>query len=129
MRRADADPPGPLLVETDRGTWRARAVVNATGTWRKPFWPYYLAFWPYYLGRETFLGRQLHIHYHVSAQEFAGEHVIVLGGVISAVQHLVEISAVTVLRDDVATARSKRTAQGAEGSPSGGLREAPSFAV
>ena len=30
-----------LMVHTDHGTWRARALVNATGTWDKPHWPYY----------------------------------------------------------------------------------------
>jgi cation diffusion facilitator CzcD-associated flavoprotein CzcO len=42
-----------LLVETDRGTWRARALINATGTWTRPFRPSYP-------GQETFRGRQLH---------------------------------------------------------------------
>lgn len=88
VRFADDDPAGVLLVETDRGTWLARAVINATGTWRKPFWPWYP-------GRETFLGRQLHTHDFVSADEFAGQHVVVVGGGISAVQHLVEIGDVT----------------------------------
>lgn len=88
VRRADADPRGLLLVETDCATWQTRAVINATGTWRRPFWPYYP-------GRETFLGRQLHTHDYVSAEELAGRHVVVVGGGISAVQHLVEISEVT----------------------------------
>ncbi|WP_018255823.1 hypothetical protein [Salinispora mooreana] len=30
---------GRLDVRTDAGEWRARALVNATGTWRHPFWP------------------------------------------------------------------------------------------
>ncbi len=28
-----------LLVETDAGTWRTRALINATGTWTRPFRP------------------------------------------------------------------------------------------
>ncbi len=32
---------GGYLVESDRGSWFARAVVNTTGTWRQPFWPIY----------------------------------------------------------------------------------------
>jgi putative flavoprotein involved in K+ transport len=37
VRRAD----GTLLVECDRGVYRARAVISATGTWTKPFIPIY----------------------------------------------------------------------------------------
>ncbi len=36
--RRDGD---ALLVETNRGTWRAKAVVSATGSWRKPYIPDY----------------------------------------------------------------------------------------
>ncbi|MFH5821305.1 NAD(P)-binding domain-containing protein [Georgenia sp. AZ-5] len=85
VRRADDDPAGPLLVETDAGTWSARAVVNATGTWTKPFWPHYA-------GQEAFRGRQLHVAQYVAAEDFAGKHVVVVGGGISAVQLLEEIS-------------------------------------
>ena len=46
---------GRLLVHTDAGSWRTRIVVNATGTWDRPHWPYYP-------GRERFTGRQLHTH-------------------------------------------------------------------
>ena len=84
----DDDPAGLLRVNTDSGTWTARAVINATGTWGRPYWPYYP-------GRETFLGRQLHTADYVSAEELAGQHVVVVGGGISAVQFLEELSHVT----------------------------------
>ncbi|WP_438353160.1 NAD(P)-binding domain-containing protein [Microbacterium sp. CJ88] len=87
VRRADGDPHGRLLVETDRGNWAARFVINATGTWTKPFWPHYP-------GQERFRGRQLHVADYVSADEFAGQRVIVVGAGISAVQLLDEISRV-----------------------------------
>lgn len=87
VRRADDDPWGRLLVDTDRGTWSTRALVNATGTWTKPFWPRYP-------GQEDFAGRQLHVVDYVAAEEFAGQHVVVVGGGISAVQLLVEIAEV-----------------------------------
>ncbi|GGE88521.1 oxidoreductase [Mycetocola zhadangensis] len=86
--RTNDDPHGRLQVESDVGTWCARAVINATGTWTRPFWPLYP-------GQSTFQGRQLHVADYVSANEFAGQHVVVVGGGISAVQLLDEISAVT----------------------------------
>lgn len=77
-----------LVVESSAGTWRARAVVNATGTWDKPFLPYYP-------GRETFRGRQLHSSAYPGKEAFAGKHVVVVGGGASATQQLAEISQVT----------------------------------
>ena len=88
VRRADGDPAGRLLVDSDAGTWSARAVINATGTWTKPFWPRYP-------GQLDFGGRQLHVADYVRAEDFAGQHTIVVGGGISAVQLLDEISQVT----------------------------------
>ncbi|GAA2039412.1 NAD(P)-binding domain-containing protein [Agromyces tropicus] len=85
VRRADDDPHGRLLVETDRGTWAARHVINATGTWTRPFRPYYP-------GVDRFRGRQLHVADYVSADEFAGQRVIIVGAGVSAVQLLDEIS-------------------------------------
>jgi cation diffusion facilitator CzcD-associated flavoprotein CzcO len=76
-----------LLVETDRGNWAAGHVINATGTWSRPFWPYYP-------GRDRFRGRQMHTADYVSAEEFAGKRVIVVGAGVSAVQLLDEISKV-----------------------------------
>jgi cation diffusion facilitator CzcD-associated flavoprotein CzcO len=85
---ADDPPGGGLLVETSHGTWAARAVINATGTWSAPNRPWYP-------GLEAFAGRQLHVAQYASAAQFAGQHVVVVGGGISAVQLLDEISRVT----------------------------------
>src|SRR3954451_24954485 len=79
---------GRFLVRTDSGDWTARALVNASGTWTRPFIPHYP-------GQETFTGRQLHPVDYRSAEEFTGRHVVVVGGGASAVQLLGEISAVT----------------------------------
>jgi cation diffusion facilitator CzcD-associated flavoprotein CzcO len=87
VRREDDNPSGRLRVETTQGNWSTRAVINATGTWTKPFWPMYP-------GRFTFSGRQLHVADYVAAEEFAGQRVLVVGGGISAVQLLDEISQV-----------------------------------
>ncbi|WP_369137143.1 FAD-dependent oxidoreductase [Modestobacter versicolor] len=76
-----------FVLDTSAGSWTARGVLNATGTWTRPFWPAYP-------GRELFRGRQLHAAHYRGAAEFAGQHVVVVGGGTSAVQQLVEISEV-----------------------------------
>lgn len=83
-------PPAPadlLTIETDRGTWTARALINATGTWRHPFIPYYP-------GAGEFRGRQLHMADYRGPAEFAGRHVVVVGGGTSAIHALAEIAEV-----------------------------------
>ncbi|MGQ4332567.1 NAD(P)-binding domain-containing protein [Streptomyces hayashii] len=76
---------GRLLVETSDGTWSARALINATGTWGRPFWPRYP-------GQETFRGRQLHTAQYPGPEAFAGSRVVVVGGGASGTQHLLEIA-------------------------------------
>lgn len=88
VSREDDNPAGRLRIETSAGSWSARAVINATGTWTRPFWPIYP-------GQSSFRGRQLHVADYVAAEEFRGQHVIVVGGGISAVGLLDEISRVT----------------------------------
>ncbi|MFB7372273.1 NAD(P)-binding domain-containing protein [Streptomyces sp. NPDC056222] len=78
---------GRLLVETSEGMYSARALINATGTWDRPFWPRYQ-------GQETFRGRQLHTANYPGPEEFAGQRVIVVGGGASGTQHLMEIAEV-----------------------------------
>ncbi|MFJ2588469.1 NAD(P)-binding domain-containing protein [Streptomyces sp. NPDC087538] len=78
---------GRLLVESSEGTYAARALINATGTWDRPFWPRYP-------GQESFLGRQLHTANYPGPAEFAGQRVVVVGGGASGTQHLMEIAEV-----------------------------------
>jgi len=85
VTRADDDPTGPLLVEAGEVTVAARSVVSATGTWEQPFWPIYP-------GAETYTGRQLHAADYRTPAEFAGQHVVVVGGGNSAAQILAEVS-------------------------------------
>ncbi|MFE6889270.1 NAD(P)-binding domain-containing protein [Streptomyces sp. NPDC057694] len=76
---------GRLLVETSDGVWATRALINATGTWDRPFWPRYP-------GQETFLGRQVHTARYPGPEAFAGQRVVVVGGGASGTQHLMEIA-------------------------------------
>ena len=78
---------GRFEVRTSADSYRTAALVNATGTWNRPFIPWYP-------GIETFRGRQLHTADYNGAAEFAGQHVLVVGGGASAVQLLAEISEV-----------------------------------
>ncbi|WP_343930044.1 NAD(P)-binding domain-containing protein [Tsukamurella strandjordii] len=70
---------------------QARAVINCTGTWDRPFWPTVP-------GAATFAGRQLHAHDYRTAEPFAGKTVAVVGAGITAVQLLLEIAKVAQTR-------------------------------
>ncbi|NED97351.1 NAD(P)/FAD-dependent oxidoreductase [Phytoactinopolyspora alkaliphila] len=76
---------GRLVVETGTAIWTARAVINATGTWTRPYWPYYP-------GSAEFAGRQLHSAEYRGPAEFAGQRVVVVGGGHSATHILSEIA-------------------------------------
>ena len=78
---------GGFELQTSAGVYQAAAIVNATGTWNRPFIPWYP-------GIESFRGRQLHTADYRGAGEFAAQHVVVVGGGASAVQLLAEISEV-----------------------------------
>jgi thioredoxin reductase len=86
VRAVRYGPDERLLVDSDAGRWAARAVINATGTWTRPFWPYYP-------GRESFRGRQLHAADYPGPEPFAGKRVVVVGGGITAIQLLMELAA------------------------------------
>lgn len=87
VERADADPRGELVVSTDHGQIRTRAIINATGTWDHPILPHYP-------GHERFTGRHMHTRDYRGAHELAQLSVGIIGGGISALQHLDEVSAV-----------------------------------
>jgi cation diffusion facilitator CzcD-associated flavoprotein CzcO len=77
-----------LIAATDGGDIAARALINATGTWTRPFWPTVP-------GMRDFAGRQLHTADYPGPEEFAGGRVLVVGGGISALQALMELGPVT----------------------------------
>ncbi len=77
-----------LVVHAGDRRWRTRTLVNATGTWTRPFVPYYP-------GIASFAGEQLHTVGFPGAAHFRGKRVIVVGGGASAVQLLGELPPVT----------------------------------
>ncbi|MER5626745.1 NAD(P)-binding domain-containing protein [Streptosporangium sp. NPDC002544] len=76
---------GHLTVQADAGTWQARIVISATGTWWRPFIPHYP-------GIGDFEGRQLHTAGHTGPELLRGERVVIVGGANSAAQILAEVS-------------------------------------
>ena len=76
-----------LAVDTDTGSWTANVVISATGTWWRPYVPYYP-------GSAEFLGRQIHTVAYRDPVEFAGQRVVVVGAGNSAAQILAEVSTV-----------------------------------
>jgi len=74
-------------VRTDRGTWTARAVIMATGTWGQPHVPDYP-------GRDRFGGTQVHSAHYAGPDAYRGKRVIVVGGGNSGAQIMAELSEV-----------------------------------
>lgn len=76
-----------FLVATDKGDIEARVVVNASGTWARPFRPYFA-------GAADFGGVQISTPEFRAAEDFAGARVLVVGGGTSAVGFLLELEGV-----------------------------------
>lgn len=74
-----------LRVETDAGSWTTRALINATGTWTRPFVPAVP-------GAGSFRGRMLHAAAYRGPEDMVGRRVVVVGGGSTAVQLLLEIA-------------------------------------
>lgn len=86
--RATAVTPGRTIrVATSAGPVEAEQVVNATGTWLRPFVPGWA-------GAAGFGGRQLHTVHYRGPEEFVGQRVAVVGGGNSAAQIMAEITPV-----------------------------------
>ena len=77
-----------LVVRAGERTWTTRTLVNATGTWTRPFVPYYP-------GIATFAGEQVHTAHYPGPEHFRGKRVLVVGGGASAVQFLGELAPIT----------------------------------
>ncbi|AYY97996.1 NAD(P)/FAD-dependent oxidoreductase [Burkholderia multivorans] len=83
VKRSDAG----LLVESSQGTWLAKTVVSATGTWRKPYIPEYP-------GQSLFHGRQMHSASYRNPDDLRGKNALIIGGGNSGAQILAEVSQV-----------------------------------
>ena len=73
-----------LRVDTDTGSWMARAVVSATGTWSAPNVPRMP-------NHERFGGRTLHSADYASPDAFDGRRVVVVGGGNSGAQIVADL--------------------------------------
>ncbi|MEV5576353.1 ArsO family NAD(P)H-dependent flavin-containing monooxygenase [Spirillospora sp. NPDC052269] len=75
------------LLRLDSGprSWWAKHVISATGTWWRPYLPYYP-------GRRDFQGRQLHTVQYRTPEEFRGQRVVIVGGGNSAAQILADLA-------------------------------------
>ena len=81
-------PAGRLRVTVEDGAdLLARAVVSATGTWRRPFVPDVP-------GRDAFRGRQVHSARYRAPGPFRGLRVLVVGGGNSGAQVAAELSGI-----------------------------------
>ena len=77
-----------LRVHAGDEAWTTRTIINATGTWTRPFVPHYP-------GQASFRGEQLHTVAYPGAEHFRGKRVLVVGGGASAVQFLGELRPIT----------------------------------
>jgi len=77
-----------FYIDSSKSVFSASGIINATGTWENPYIPEYP-------GATLFQGEQLHTRDYKTAGHFRGKHVIVVGGGISAIQLLDQISKVT----------------------------------
>lgn len=75
-------------IDTTETLFSAAGIINATGTWENPYIPFYP-------GAALFQGEQLHTKDFKTADYFRNKHVIIVGGGISAIQLLDQISEVT----------------------------------
>lgn len=80
---------GFTITSTDGRRIQAATVINATGTWDKPYWPYYP-------GAREFTGRQLHTRDFVAPEQFLGKRVLVVGGGTSAAQFLLQLASLGI---------------------------------
>lgn len=80
---------GFTVTSTQGRVLNAASIINATGTWDKPYWPYYP-------GARDFAGTQLHTRDFVAPEQFLGKRVLVVGGGTSAAQFLLQLASLGI---------------------------------
>ncbi len=78
---------GLFVIETNRGTYKSKTLVSATGSLANPFIPAYP-------NADQFKGRQLHSSEYRRPDKFEDQKVIIVGGGNSGAQILAEVSKV-----------------------------------
>ena len=76
-----------VLVHSKHNTWKAKAVISATGTWSNPFIPNYDGF-------EHFTGLSIHSAHYKNAEILKDKQVLIIGGGNSGAQLVAEVSKV-----------------------------------
>ena len=76
-----------FIVSTQKGVYKSKSVVSATGTWGNPYIPSYE-------GQENFSGLQLHSAQYQNNVPFINKSVLVVGGGNSGAQILADLSEV-----------------------------------
>jgi thioredoxin reductase len=87
VNRVDKNMDG-FVLETSDGTYYAKTVVSATGSFANPYIPVFE-------GMELFTGKIIHSSQYQSPEEFVGKRVAIVGEGNSGAQILAEISKVT----------------------------------
>lgn len=124
---------GLFVLSTNKGAYRCKALISATGSWQKPFIPDYANF-------NQFKGQSIHSAHYKNANNLQGKRVLIIGGGNSGAQILAEVSKVAkttwvtlnapkLLPDDVdgrylfefATRQYKARLEGQEIKPVGSL--------
>lgn len=75
------------ILHTNQGIWQAEVIVNATGSWGKPYIPNYP-------DKDLFKGIQLHSAFYNNPNDFVGEKILIVGGGSFGAQILAEVSKV-----------------------------------
>jgi putative flavoprotein involved in K+ transport len=78
---------GLFILKTNKGTYKCKALISATGSWKKPYIPDYENF-------DKFEGESIHSANYKNASELTGKKVLIIGGGNSGAQILAEVSKV-----------------------------------
>ncbi len=76
-----------FLINTDKGIYKCKALISATGSWQRPFIPHYPNF-------NTYKGISIHSANYKNAKDLADKKVLIIGGGNSGAQILAEVSKV-----------------------------------